>query len=671
MKKKQLFAYLFAASLAVNTLAGCSGTTGGTTATEGASADTTAAQETTAVQTTAAPQSSEAESTQAVSGLYKPGTYTGVSANGRGGEVKVDVTFSDSAITDISVTSHNETPGLSDPAITGIPEAVIAYQSLGVDVVSGATVTSDAILEAVADAVNQAGGDAEALKAVKITKEASREHVDLDAAIVVVGGGAAGISAAVSAAYEGAKDIVLLEKEATLGGNALRSGGFIENLNPSEDIALKANDGYKKQIEEMLAQGPLDEQEASVWDDLAADYETYLASGSEYLFDCPALLAIEYYRVEGTPPLANMSYPSLVNTFDQWFEEEIGGKFAPMCGIVGYTWPRWTYVEGYERGYGYFDNFRKYIEKNDLDITILTDTAATELITDGAGTVIGVKAEDKDGSTYDISASQAVILCTGGFAANGEMLVKYNTMWGNMTADVKHDNSPGNTGDGIVMAEAIGAQLDGMDNIMMFPLGDFVDTGDVTAVGIFNGSSNLFINTHGERFVDETLSRFDICRAVFEQDDHYYYAVTDGINSGMGDVDEADIQRSVEHGALYRGDTLEELAENLGIDPQVLTATVEQYNQACTTFEDEKFGRTTFADGSAIEKAPFYATPLQPVAHITIGGIVTDEDGHVLDQGGQIIAGLYAAGETVAGSCGISAFAYGKEVARKIAAEMN
>lgn len=667
MKKKQLFAYLFAASLTVNTMAGCSaGASGTPTAQETAqTAETTQAQ--TAAETTAAATAAQKDT---ASGVYKPGSYTGMSPNGRGGELKAEVTFSDSAITDIKITSHSETPGLSDPAITGIPEAVLTYQSLGVDVVSGATVTSNAILEAVADAVAQAGGDAAALKAVKVEKETSQSHEDIDATIVVVGGGAAGISAAVSAAYEGVTDIVLLEKEATLGGNALRSGGFIENLAPSEDIALKANDGYKKQIEEMLTQGPLDEMEASVWDDLKSDYDAYLASGSEYLFDCPALLAIEYYRVEGTPPQANMGYPALVNTFDQWFEEEIGGKFAPMCGIVGYTWPRWTYVEGYERGYGYFDNFQKYIDRNDLDITILTDTAATELVTDADGAVTGVLAEDKDSSTYTINASQAVLLCTGGFAANGEMLVKYNTMWGNMTADVKHDNSPGNTGDGIVMAEKIGAQLDGMDNIMMFPLGDFVDTGDVTAVGIFNGSSNLFINTHGERFVDETLSRFDICRAVFEQDDHYYYAITDGINSGMSEVDEADIQRSMEHGALYRGDTLEELAANLGIDPQVLTATVEQYNQACTTFEDEKFGRTTFADGSAILEAPFYATPLQPVAHITIGGIVTDDTGHVLNQDGQIIDGLYAAGETVAGSCGISAFAYGKEVARLIAEEM-
>lgn len=598
-------------------------------------------------------------------GAYTAGTYTGQSQNGRNGPIKVEVVFTADAIESVKVTEHEETAGIADPAIETIPADIVAHQSLGVDAVSGATITSAAILEAVADAVTQAGGNAEALKAVAVKKEQSTEVVDKDVNLVIVGGGAAGISAAVSAAYEGMTNILLLEKEAALGGNAIRSGGFIEYIHPTADIAIKTNEGYTNTIEEMLAKGPADEMEAAVWDSLKADYEAYKKSGSDQLFDCPALLAIEYYRVEGTPPIYNMGYPDLVDEFDRWFTDEIGGSFTQLHGIVGYTWPRWTAPVGFERGSGYFHHFDQYIKDKNLDITIMTSTPATELIvTDGA--VTGVVARGADGTTYNITSKNGVMLCTGGFAKNGEMMVKYDTQWG-MSADVKSDNCAGTTGDGIVMAEKIGAALDGMENIMMFPQGDVVDTNDVSAVGIFAGSSNLFVNTHGKRFVDETASRFVISHAVFEQDEPIYYIITDALNSGLADESEEAIAKAIEHGAIYKGETVADLAKALGVEPSVLEETVKQYNTACETYQDELFGRTTFADGSEVVQGPFYASPCTPVAHITIGGIVTDTEGHVLAENGDPIPGLYAAGETVAGSCGISAFAYGKEYARLIA----
>lgn len=603
---------------------------------------------------------------EAAQGKYTAGTYTGVSKNGRNGEVKAEVTLTADAIGSVKITEHSETAGISDPAIESIPAAIVEHQSLGVDVVAGATITSNAILEAVADAVTQAGGDAEALKAVAVDKKQSDEVVDKKVSLVIVGGGAAGISAAVSAAYEGMTNILLLEKEAALGGNAIRSGGFIEYVHPTADIAIQTNDGYVNTIEEMLAEGPTDELEAVVWDSLVADYEDYKKSGSNLLFDCPALLAIEYYRLEGTPPVFNMGYPELVDEFDGWFTDEIGGSFTPLHGIVGYTWPRWTSPVGFERGSGYFHYFDEYIKEKKLDITIMTSTPATELIVDGNGTVTGVVAKGADGTTYNITSDNGVMLCTGGFANNGKMMVQYDTQWG-MNENVKSDNCPGTTGDGIVMAEKIGAALDGMENIMMFPQGDVVDTNDVSGVGIFAGSSNLFVNTHGKRFVDETSSRFAISHAVFEQDEPIYYIITDAINSGLAEESPEAIAQAVEHGALYKGETVAELAQALGVEPSVLEASVEQYNTACETYQDELFGRTTFADGSEVVQGPFYATPCTPVAHITIGGIVTDSEGHVLTADGDIIPGLYAAGETVAGSCGISAFAYGKEYARLIA----
>ena len=334
---------------------------------------------------------------------------------------------------------------------------------------------------------------------------------------------------------------------------------------------------------------------------------------------------------------------------------------------MGYTWPRWVFPDGFERGTGYFYYMTKYKDEKNLDIDVKLNTPATELITDDSGAVTGVVAVADDGTTYRIHSAHGVLLATGGFSANSEMLAKYDTQWGiEAGQQVKHDNSPGNTGDGIRMAEAVGAALDGMENIMMFPMGSVNDTNDVSGVGIFNGSSNLFVNTKGERFVDETASRFEICHAVFAQEVPMDFVITDNLNSGLADEDEAAIQKAIEHGSLYRGNTIAELAEAMGVEPATLEATVAQYNEACKTYHDELFGRATFADGSEIVEAPFYATPQNPVAHITIGGIVTDPDGHVLDAEGNAIPGLYAAGETVNGSCGISAFAYGRAIAKNM-----
>lgn len=600
---------------------------------------------------------------------YTPGTYTGVSENGRNGAVKVSVTFSEDAISGIQIVEHEETPGLSDPALTILPENIVAAQSLAVDTIGGATISSKAVLEAVADAVAQAGGDVEALKNTKVEKKVSTEVVELDANMVVVGGGAAGLAAAVTVACEGETNIILLEKEGALGGNAIRSGGFIEDLDPTDAIAIETNDGYNAWLEELVAAGPQDELEAAVWDELTTAYDAWKASGSTRLFDCPALLAIEYYHVEGTPPIFNMGYPALVNEFDHWFEEEIGGKYHSQVGIVGYTWPRWVFPDGFERGTGYFHYMTKYIDEKKLDINIMLSTAGTELIVNENGAVTGIVAVAADGTTYRINAAHGVMLATGGFAANSEMLAKYDEQWGIVEGQqVKHDNNPGNTGDGILMAEKIGAALDGMANIMMFPMGDINDSNDVSGVGIFNGSSNLFVNTEGKRFVDETASRFEICHAVFAQSTPISYIITDNINSGLAGVSEEAIAKSVEHGSLYRGNTIAELAEAMGVEPAVLEATVAQYNEACETYHDELFGRATFADGSAIVEAPFYATPQTPVAHITIGGIVTDENGQVLNTDGEVISGLFAAGETVNGSCGLSAFAYGRAIAKYMVA---
>lgn len=597
---------------------------------------------------------------------YTPGVYTGVSTNGRNGTVKVEVAFSADAITSVTVTEHAETIGISDAAITQIPAAIVEAQSLGVDVIGGATISSKAIIEAVADAVNQAGGDAAALAAIPVEKKISDEIIEMETNVVVVGGGAAGLSAAITLACEGEDQIILLEKEASLGGNAIRSGGFIEYLNAPDEIAIETNDGYNTYLEELIAAGPQDDSEAMFWDALVAKYNEWKASDSKKLFDCGELLCIDYHRVEGVPAFVYDGYADLVNAFDEWFVNEIGGKYAKQVGIVGYTYPRWVYPEGFERGTGYFYYLQKYLQAKNLPIDIKYNTPATELITNETGRVTGVKALADDGTQYIITAKKGVLLATGGFSANSEMLAQYDEQWGIEPGTiVKHDNNPGDTGDGIIMAQKIGAALDSMSSIMMFPQGDVVGTNDVLTVSVFNGSSNLFVNKEGKRFVDETASRFEISHAVFQLDEPIYYIITDSLNSGL-EATEEELALSAEHGAMYHGDTIADLAAAMGVDPTVLEATVAQYNEACATFQDDLFGRTTFAEGSEIVQGPFYATPRTPVAHITIGGVATDANGCVLTENGEAIEGLYAAGEVVSGSCGISAFAYGRGTAKYI-----
>ena len=160
---------------------------------------------------------------------YTAGTYTGTGA-GRNGDITVEVVFTDDAIKSVTITDHAETGGISDPAINTIPEAIVKSQSLGVDAVTGATLTSNGIIDAVADAVEQAGGDVEALKAVVVEKtagEAIEETVD----VVIVGAGGAGMAAAASALENGAT-VIVLEKTAAIGGNTLASGMAMNCADP-------------------------------------------------------------------------------------------------------------------------------------------------------------------------------------------------------------------------------------------------------------------------------------------------------------------------------------------------------------------------------------------------------------------------------------------------------
>ena len=253
-----------------------------------------------------------------------------------------------------------------------------------------------------------------------------------------------------------------------------------------------------------------------------------------------------------------------------------------------------------------------------------------------------------------------MVLATGGFAANSDMVVEYNRMLEGLSPDIKTTNCAGTTGDGIIMGQKVGAVLEMMDDIMLFPNADPISASTENIVG--NDGDAMYVNKEGMRFVDETLDRYSISGAVLEQTDQILYIISDAENCRITDgktFNGFDVEEMIAKGQLFRADTIEELAQLLGMNPQVLAASVEQYNAYAANYLDEDFGRISFSALSAVDKAPFYACPRTVATHITGGGLLYDDRYCVLNTDYEPIEGLYAGGEVTAYMSGISSFGDG------------
>lgn len=221
---------------------------------------------------------------------YTPGTYVGESG-GRNGVVKVEAEYSADAIVSAKVIEHSETPGISDAPIAQLPEEYVKYQSLGLDVISGATLTSNAILAALEQTAAAAGADVEALKAVPVEAKTAGEDEVLSADIVVVGAGGAGLAAAVSASEQGAS-VIVLEKTVAVGGNTLRSGGWYNSADQERQKNLEMSEAQKATVEAMLAKEAVNEKMAQLQQTLQTEWDAYKAEGGTYLFDSPTFHAL-------------------------------------------------------------------------------------------------------------------------------------------------------------------------------------------------------------------------------------------------------------------------------------------------------------------------------------------------------------------------------------------
>lgn len=529
---------------------------------------------------------------------FKEGTYVG-EAKGYRGEVKVEVKTSKNKIEEVKVIKNTDTPIISESAAKKVPEQIVKHQSLRVDGVSGATGTSRALTSAVRNALKNSGADLKELnkkpviEAKKLVKETQNKDV------VVIGAGGAGLVAAIEAKNNGAKNVIVLEKMAFAGGNTLISGG--EYAAPNNWVQVKK--GLK--------------------DSNDAFYNDILKGGDN----------------EGDPKLVRVLADNALSGAE-WLKDYINMTFEDRQMFFGGHSVERSLVPQGATG---VEMISKLLAKaEELNIPVLYETPATELIVD-KGRVTGVKAVSED-KEYTFLAKDGVILATGGFGSNLEMRVKYNK---DVDENILSTNTVGITGDGITMAEKIGAQLEDMPFIQTYPTCDPISGallyfGDVRLVG-----GSILVNQEGKRFVEELERRDVISMAIKNQTGNAAYQFCDEAQvklSGVAEHHADEVNYLFNNKLLVKADTIKEAADFFGIDAAELEKTVAKYNQYAKDGKDLEFnkrGKLTPFEA----KGPFYIMKAVPAVHHTMGGVKIDENARVINTKGEVIKGLYGAGE--------------------------
>lgn len=577
-------------------------------------------------------------------------TFEGV-GTGLGGEIKLNVTVEDGKITAIDVVSHSESAGISDPAFNTIPQAIIDNQSLAVDAVAGATLTSNGLLAAVEAAAAAAGLDVEALKAAEVKAADVTYATELTADVVVVGAGGAGLAAATAATQNGAS-VIVIEKMGAVGGNSIICGGIYNSPNANLQANVEMSDSVKSLVETAIAETPVSDEHAELIAAVKADYEAWQAAGAKGLFDTANWYALQTWnggdkvgRLPLVKVLANNAYAGL-----EWLQD-LGMEFSDKIGQGAGSLYQRTHSSLDSMGTGYIKVFMNTIGEEN----VLVNTKGESLVQDETGRVVGVKATNPDGTELTLHANKGVIITTGGFSANVEMREKYNTSgkWPVLGENIMTTNAAGITGDGIAMASAIGANLVDMEQIQLLYLGNPFNGGMTyyTPRDLSGTDQIIFVNKEGKRFVQEDGRRDVICTALIGQTDGVMYILESGDGNAVdpdelltGDGHKA---RDAEaQGYLLIADTLEEMAEKIGCDAETLKATVDSFNAAVEAGEDE-FGRKLYS--TKLTKGPWIACARVACVHHTMGGIEVNTNTEVLDAEGNVIPGLYAAGEVTGG----------------------
>ncbi|MDO5378632.1 MAG: FAD-binding protein [Clostridia bacterium] len=527
-----------------------------------------------------------------------PGTYEAVAA-GFHGDIKLAVTVDADAITGITVLEQTETEGIGAAALPLLVDSVLEHQTIGVDSVSGATVTSEAFKAAMTDALTQAGADLETMSAA--IEAGELESVTLDADIVV-GGGAAGLSAGLTAVQSG-KSVILLEKTGVVGGASAMAGAGTMATGSTWQKEDGYEDSPEQLVEDMMANGHNKNDRATV--ELFANT---IGEAFDWLVSEDGA-AVPYQR-SGEP---TRSYSGV-------------GRGAGVCKSLA----------------------DKYLAEGG---TLLTSTPATELIVSD-GVVTGVKAEgDK---AYTINA-KAVILATGGYGANDDLVPdEYKAF--------VYAGHAGAQGDAIEMVKGLDADLISMElintqpNSMILPsgLGQYCNPGVAKAYA----AGGFMVNQDGVRFFNEQANAWDLMQAMKLNQAQYLImdqAAFDGFNAGMTgsniytmeDVEAWLADDYAGQPVMKTAATLGELADKLGIPADAVVASAEAFNATAAKGETDEFGRTLKTAQS--EEGPYYALQMHIRYYASLGGLHINDSMQVLTTAQEAIPGLYAAGEVVGG----------------------
>ena len=564
-------------------------------------------------------------------------SYTGT-AQGMGGEVSVTLTIENGVITDCVAVGDKETDGIGSVVIAQFPAQVVEGNTINLDAVSGATITSNAFIEAAKAALTAAGLNPDDY----MTKVAAAAAGDVtkEADVVIIGAGGAGMTAAMTASDAG-KSVIILESQAMVGGNSVRSTG---GMNAAKTVYQDENEfaegaGVEKMLKSAADNYADNEFITSLAATVAQQWADYQANPVGY-FDSVELMELD--TMVGGKGINN---PELVKTLVEgtapaidWLDEN-GMSLHNVAAFGGASVKRIhrpVNEEGKVVSVGAY--LVPLMEKacQDRGVEFILNTTADTILTDANGQAVGVSGTDKDGNTVTVNA-KAVVLATGGFGANLDMVASYKPeLKGFMTT-----NAPGIQGQGIAMATAIGAATVDMDQIQIHPTVE-ANTSALITEGL-RGDGAILVNANGERFTDEVSTRDKVSAAEIAQPGSFSWLIVDQAMADASNV----IQGYITKGYTKQGATYEELAKEIEVDPATFAATMEKWNGCVEAKTDADFGRTSFA--APLNTAPYYAIKVSAGVHHTMGGVVINSSTEVLKEDGSVIPGLFAAGEVTGG----------------------
>ena len=534
----------------------------------------------------------------AAASMAAPVTAEGTGV-GKHGDITVAVTFDAGKIQDIKIVKNAENPILAKKVFTDLKDQVVALSSTDVDLISGATFSAKGFIDAVNDAAKKAGVTlAKADK--KALKKAARELPKTsNYDVVVIGAGGAGFSAAITAKNAGA-NVVLLEKMPAVGGNSLISGAEMNVAKNWVQPKLGIND------------------------------------------DSPELHAQDTFKGgdgKGDMKVINVMTHEALDAA-KWCRDYLGVRFEDdnLFFFGGHSRKRALIPVGHT-GTEFIAKFQA--KADELGIPVITNMKAEELIKDKDGRVVGVKAT-MDGSEYTFNAKGGVVLATGGFGANPEMVKKYNPK---IDERFKTTDAPGSTGEALYMAERAGAQLVNMGYIQTYPICDPISGAiELIADARFDGA--IMLNQEGKRFVEELQRRDVLSEAILNQTGQYCWVLW---NDNIGKISNTvkahanEYEAFTKQGVMTTCDDLKCIADFTKIPFDQLQKTVKRVSDMAGKGNDKDFNhRAGLMD---MQQGKYYVIKAVPSTHHTMGGVRINEKAEALTAEGKVIPGLWAAGE--------------------------